>query len=157
MQIMKIIAAGVLLVMMMVVVACGSAPAPTTEPTQLSPTAENAPVQQTAEPTAPATSEAAVDLTPVIPAAYPGPFVQYVAPDPYPAPVEGEQIEWTEVEAMLISGQVAEVFQRLSLPVVITLKDGRILLVESPAKDEIFKLLDQCGEKCNDVRRLSDY
>lgn len=146
----KMILGGMILIMILLA-ACGSAQTPTQEPTamiQPSPTIESAPVQPTVEPTTPVVSE---------PAAYPAPVVQYVPLDPYPSPIEGEQIEWSEVETILNSGQVAEVFQRYSLPIVITLKDGRIILVVSPAKDDIFKLLDQCGQKCNDIRRLSDY
>ena len=151
MQSARILAAGIAFVVTTVLAACSPAPTPTQAPTQIaqpSPTTEVAPVQEVVEPTAPAASE---------PAAYPAPVVQYVAYDPYPSPIEGEQVEWGEVETLLSSGQVAEVFQRFSLPVVITLKDGRIILVESPAKDEIFKLLDQCGAKCNVIRRLSEY
>jgi hypothetical protein len=144
--------AGIILILMIVLAGCSSAQTatPTQEPTpaaQPSPTVESAPGLDPAEPTAPVVSAQA---------AYPAPAIQYVAYDPYPAPIEGEQIEWSQVQALLISGQVAEVFQRFSLPIVITMKDGRIILVESPAKDEIFKLLDQCGEQCNDIRRLSE-
>jgi len=147
-----ILAAGIILILMIVLAGCSSAQTatPTQEPTpaaQPSLTVESAPLLDPAEPTAPAVSA---------PAAYPAPAIQYVAYDPYPAPIEGEQVEWSQVQALLISGQVAEVFQRFSLPIVITMKDGRIILVESPAKDEIFKLLDQCGEPCNDIRRLSE-
>lgn len=147
-----ILAAGIILILMTLLAGCSSAPTATpaqiSSPTsQPSPTVESAPAQEPAEPTAPAASA---------PAAYPAPAIQYVAYDPYPAPIEGEQIEWSDVDALLKSGQVAEVFQRFSLPIVITMKDGRIILVVSPAKDEIFKLLDQCGAQCNDIRRLSE-
>jgi hypothetical protein len=147
-----LLAAGIILILVVIVAGCSSAPTatPSQEPSptaQPTPTPESAPVQQPAEPTSPAVSA---------PAAYPAPAIQYVAYDPYPAPIEGEQIEWSKVEALLNGGQVAEVFQRFSLPVVITMKDGQIILVVSPAKDEIFKLLDQCGQPCNEIRRLSE-
>ncbi len=152
MQNRTILTAGIFLILMAILAGCSSAPtatpvqepAPTTQP---SPPVDSSPEQEPVQPTAPAESA---------PAAYPAPAIQYVTYDPYPAPIEGEQIEWSEVDALLKGGQVAEVFQRFSLPVVITLKDGRIILVVSPAKDEIFKLLDQCGAQCNDIRRLSE-
>ena len=149
MQNQKVFFGGMILVM--ILLAACSTQTPTQEPTptmQPSPTTASAPLQPTAEATAPVVADTA---------AYPAPVVQYVPLDPYPSPIEGEQIEWSEVEALLNSGQVAEVFQRYSLPVVITLKDGRIILVVSPAKDDIFMLLDKCGEKCNGIRRLSNY
>ncbi len=129
--------------------ACRSSSPPTQEPvvTIPSPTEEIQVSSPTAEP--PAVQEASP--------AYPAPTVEHVPYNPYPAPIEGENMEWSKIPELLASGNVSEVRQLPTLEIIITLKDGRFVLTTAPAKDEIFTLLDQCGEKCNSIRRLSEW
>ena len=137
--------------------ACQTAPAPTQEPV-----ATNAgPVAPTSEPKPTAPSAPQATQPPATPGVtgsnpYPGPTVEIVQYNPYPAPVQGEEIAWSQVQALIESGEIAEVFQAYSLQITFTAKDGKLYFTVAPAKDEIFKLLDQCGEKCYEIRRKSE-
>lgn len=129
--------------------ACRSASTPTQEPV-----ATNPPPTEAVQALSPTTeSPATQEPSP----AYPAPTVEIVQYDPYPAPLEGETVEWSKIPDLLASGNVSEVRQLATLVIVITLKDGKVVLTTAPAKDEIFTLLDQCGEKCNSIRRLSEW
>jgi hypothetical protein len=136
---------------LMILAACQSQPTPTLAPTEVSQPEDN--------PTSlPVETEAASIRTPAaVNNPYPGPAIQYVPYDPYPAPGQGEQIEWARVAEILSTGNVAEVFQDYSLQVTITMKDGSGYTVTEPAKDEIFKLLDECGDACIEVKRISEW
>lgn len=129
--------------------ACRSSSTPTQEPVATNPSPTEA--VQALNPTteSPATQEPG--------AAYPAPTIEIVRYEPYPAPLEGETVEWSKIPDLLASGNVSEVRQLATLVIVVTLKDGKIVLTTAPTKDEIFTLLDQCGEKCNSIRRLSEW
>lgn len=152
------LAAMVLMILVLSISACSRAAEPTPESTMTAlpePTAANTP---TSPPTAaPQETEQPVETISSGGSAYPAPMIEYVPYNPYPDPIEGEKIEWSQLEALLQNEQISEVFQQYTLLVVITLDDGRIILVDAPVKDEIFKLLDACGERCNNIRRLSEF
>lgn len=148
----------VLLLLIVSLTACSPAPAPTTEPIATEPpepTAASTPTSLSEE-AQPATEqpEEAVSSGGN---AYPAPNIEYVPYNPYPDPIEGEEIEWSQVGTLLQNEQISEVLQLYSLQIVITLEDGRTFLATAPAKDEIFKLLDECGNRCNRIRRLSEF
>jgi hypothetical protein len=134
-----------------ILAACQPQPTPTTAPTVVS-QPEDTPISQPVETQAVTTLEPVVVNNP-----YPGPAIEYVPYDPYPAPAQGEQIDWAKVPEILTSGNVAEVFQAYSLQVTIKMKDGSGYVVTEPAKNEIFNLLDQCGETCSGVKRISEW
>jgi hypothetical protein len=144
----------VISIIMIILTACGSSATPTQEPVATNPPPIDTP--QAAAPTAApqSTEETASDSAQ---AAYPAPTIEYVDYNPYPAPVEGEMLDWVKIPEILASGNVSEVFQQATLLVVITMKDGSTAATNAPAKDEIFKLLDQCGEKCNGIRRVTEW
>ena len=137
--------------------ACQTASAPPQEPA-----ATNAePVGPTSKPKPTETSAPQATQMPATPGVtgsnpYPGPTVEVVQYNPYPAPVQGEEIAWSQVQALIESGEIAEVFQAYSLQITFTAKDGNLYFTVAPAKGEIFKLLDQCGEKCYEIRRKSE-
>jgi hypothetical protein len=88
---------------------------------------------------------------------YPALQVPLVSNDPYAAPVEGATtITWEESKTLILSGQVVEVAQRHSLDVTLILKDGRIVTTIEPEIDAVFILLDECGENCKDVIRVTE-
>jgi len=138
--------------------ACSPAPAPTEAPTQVSqpqPTQAVPPTEAVVSTAAPTSANSNQNPDP-----YPAPAVavEYITTiDPYPAPPSGEKIEWSEVAALLAAGQVADVFQSHTLLVILNMKDGTSYVATEPAKDEIFKLLDQCGEACLQVKRVSEF
>ena len=146
-----------LMILVITLSACSRASSPTPEPTQVDmpePTLVSSPT--TPPTTEPLATEQPAETVPAAISAYPAPTVQYIY-NPYPDPIEGDMIEWSQVETLLQNEQISEVLQQYTLQVVITLEDGRILLVVEPAKDEIFKLLDACGDRCNKIRRLSEF
>ena len=139
-----------------ILASCSPAPAPTVEPTQVSqPQPTQADLPTKAVVATEALTAAAANNNP-----YPAPAVkiEYLTTiDPYPAPPSGEKIEWSDVAALLAAGQVADVFQSHTLLVVINMRDGTSKITTEPAKDEIFKLLDKCGEGCLQVKRVSEF
>jgi hypothetical protein len=146
-----------LLVLISILAACQAAPTPTPEPTATvaapaAPT-ENIKPTETLAPqnTQPPPTEALVSANP-----YPGPTVEIVQYNPYPEPVKGDEIDWSEVPALVASGEITEVFQAYSLQITFTAQDGKQYYTQAPAKNEIFMLLDQCGEKCYSIRRISE-
>jgi hypothetical protein len=146
-----------LLVSALVFTACQVAPTPTPEPT---PTTA-APIAPTDEPKPTETAAPQVTQPPATPGLvsdnpYPGPAVEIVEYNPYPAPVQGEEIAWSDVPGLIESGNITEVFQAYSLQITFTAQDGKLYYTQAPARDEIFNLLDQCGEKCNQIRRISE-
>jgi hypothetical protein len=143
-----------MVVIVLILAACGSSPTPTQEPVATNPPPTDIP--QASLPTAvPQNTEESTSVS--ASAAYPAPTVEIVGYNPYPAPIEGKMLEWAQIPELLASGNVSEVFQQASLVVVITMKDGSTQATNAPAKDEIFNLLDQCGEKCNTIRRVSEW
>lgn len=98
---------------------------------------------------------------------YPAPAVEEVYPppqqplpvyNPYPGPSEGETnyVEWSQAEAAVMNGDVAEVYQAHTMHVTLVLKDGSVLLAKEPQIDTIFQVLDQCGDPCKDVARATE-
>ncbi len=71
----------------------------------------------------------------------------------YPAPGSGgtDTISWDEAKSILLNGEVAEIVQLHSLEVKLTLKNGSMLSTTEPAIDDVFKVIDECGEKCADI------
>ena len=152
----KLLAVLALVILVLSISACSRAPEPTPEPTNTQlpePTADNIPTLPATA--APQATEPPVEPAPPEGTAYPAPTA-HIFYNPYPDPIVGDAIEWSQVEALLQNESISEVFQQYTLRVVITLEDGRIFLVDEPAKDDIFKLLDACGERCNKIRRVSE-
>jgi hypothetical protein len=72
----------------------------------------------------------------------------FAAPNTPPAPA---RISWDEAKALILGGQVRAVAQSHSLEVALTLKDGRQLITTEPEIDAIFRVIEECGEKCADI------
>jgi hypothetical protein len=64
---------------------------------------------------------------------------------------ETSRIEWEEARELILSGQVEQVVQLHSLEVRLTLKDGRELVTTEPNIDDVFGVVDECGEPCDDI------
>jgi len=58
------------------------------------------------------------------------------------------RIPWDEARALLLAGQVRFIAQSHSLNVQMTLADGRVLTTVEPRIDEIFRVIEECGEPC---------
>lgn len=92
--------------------------------------------------------------------AYPEPEQPYPPPElvlpvynPYPGPSEGESnyIDWSQAEALILSGEVSEVYQTNTLHITLVLTDGNIALSVEPEIDQVFDLVERCGDLCKDV------
>jgi hypothetical protein len=86
---------------------------------------------------------------------YPAPAVtEDMGGSVYPAPGSSEvkTVSWDEAKSIILNGEVAEVFQLHSLEVKLTLKDGSKLSTTEPAIDDVFKVIEECGEKCADIK-----
>jgi len=98
--------------------------------------------------------------TPSLEEPYPYPYPEpLVLPSPttgaYPEPSEEvpgrEQIGWEEAKNLILNGEVTEVFQLHSLEVILTLEDGTQVVTIEPSIDDVFDVLEECGEVCDDV------
>jgi inhibitor of cysteine peptidase len=64
---------------------------------------------------------------------------------------EASRIEWEEARELIMSGQVEQVVQLHSLEVRLYLEDGRELVTTEPNIDDVFDVVDECGEPCADI------
>jgi hypothetical protein len=73
--------------------------------------------------------------------------------NPYPAHegAGGNQVSWEEAQAIILEGQVEQIFQFHDLTVIMTLKDGTQIETIEPAIDEVLRIIDRCGDKCADI------
>lgn len=142
----------------LILVACQPpAPSPTPEPQQVQPTVtpstpltplpvetENNPAQEVTPP------PVSTDI------GYPAPVTTTSPSTPasgvgsgYPEPEES--ISWVEARELILTGQVTQVTQLHSLKVILVLEDGRTVETFEPAIDDVFMVIEECGEQCNDI------
>ncbi|HZD57207.1 MAG TPA: hypothetical protein VE136_10815 [Anaerolineales bacterium] len=136
-----------LLVSILLLAACQSAtPAPTSQPAF--PTQEPQP---------------GVESYPAPPLnqgqAYPAPQTQAPSGEsgyPVPRVDEAAVITWQEARDLILEGRVSQVTQLHDLTVTLDLKDGSTVKTTEPAIDEVFKVIDQCGDPCSDIIRATE-
>ena len=88
--------------------------------------------------------------------AYPGPdVIPTEMPDAgsalYPVYVDGDMVSWEQAVAMILNGEVTQVFQTHDLQVTISLKDGRSLTTTEPAIDDVMQVIETCGAPCQNI------
>lgn len=91
----------------------------------------------------------------VSPYPYPPPLPTILPTPASPYPIEGaeaEEVAWEDAKAMLLDGEVEAVFLFHNLTASMTLKDGRRVKTVQPAADEVLHVIQECGEKCADIR-----
>jgi hypothetical protein len=132
-------------------------PAATDTGTEVPPATE-APAAETEAPAVPEATpvEANATSAPAGEQPYPaqGAEVEAAAPvetsPPYPAPGQAETIDWAQAEEIILSGNVIQIQQATaSLKVTLVLNDGRTLETTEPALDEVIRVIERCGSKCN--------
>ena len=64
-------------------------------------------------------------------------------PTPYP-----DEIAWEQVADLLATGEVDTVFQNHARDVTFQMKDGSQITTVEPGLDDIFRLVDECGDPC---------
>lgn len=154
----------VTLVLGALLVSCAPQPATTPTPTPASypspaqvESASPAPVQsEAASPTPTQGKSASPPPTRVVPAYVP-PGQEATLVDIYPGPGQGptQTISWDEAVALIQDGRVAKVTQAQTLQVTLALKDGTVAQTTEPALDEVFKVIDACGDPCKDIERVN--
>ncbi|MGD9094247.1 MAG: hypothetical protein PVF74_15470 [Anaerolineales bacterium] len=73
--------------------------------------------------------------------------------NPYPGPSEGVNVwtAWEDAVVVINSGEVIEVYQAETLHVTLVLGSGTIILAKEPEIDEVFRIIEECGEPCSGV------
>jgi hypothetical protein len=107
------------------------------------------PLDSGAYPDAAATALAAAAL------AYPSPVAQSLTAQSEPVLPElkdGAEVQWSQAEKIVFSGQVVSIGQTHDLNVTITLEDGRTFKTVEPEIDDILKLVQACGDLCKDIK-----
>ena len=69
----------------------------------------------------------------------------------YPAPGEAEMISWEEAQSLILEGQVTQVTQLHNLSVYLKLQDGSTVQTIEPNIDDVFDVIEQCGDPCADI------
>lgn len=129
-------------------------PASTQQPTPTSeaegyPPPQNQPLSEGVYPYPPAQS-------PAVQPGYPAPQDPQSVPGIFqPEQDEQDFIPWEQSKLLILNGQVESIAQFHDLTVVLTLKDGRTILTKEPAIDDVFKLIEQCGQQCADIVQIT--
>jgi hypothetical protein len=63
----------------------------------------------------------------------------------------GESIPWDEARELILAGEVQQVTQLHSLKVTLIMKDGRQLVTMEPEIDDVFDVVNACGDPCADM------
>lgn len=69
----------------------------------------------------------------------------------YPAPGEGQMISWEEAQTLILEGHVTQVTQLHNLSVYLTLEDGTTVQTIEPNIDDVFDVIEQCGDPCANI------
>ena len=90
--------------------------------------------------------------------AYPPPVIVQPVYNPYPGPSDGVSnfLDWSQAEALILKGDVSEVYQTHTLNVTLVLIDGKIFLTVEPEIDEVFKVVERCGDLCKSVIQTTE-
>ena len=89
---------------------------------------------------------------------YPAPAQDIPVYNPYPGPSEGvvNYLEWAKVEELILGGKVSKVYHAQSMHVTLVLKDGSVAIAIEPALDEVFKVIERCGQACSDIEQTKE-
>lgn len=140
------------LVVAVLLSACqSSTPIPVTEPEDVSSPTESIEFPEEQGGTEVPTLQAEAYPEPEQP--YPPPVLLVPVYNPYPGPSEGDNnyVDWTEAEALVLRGEVSEAYQAHTLHVTLVLIDGNVVLTIEPEIDELFNVVERCGDLCSEI------
>jgi len=92
--------------------------------------------------------------------AYPAPQVgdSYPQPqvvDPYPdAELKQEdalEIEWGDAEDIIMNGAISQITQTHDGVLILKTREGVVFVTQQPEVDEVFKVIERCGDLCADI------
>lgn len=129
--------------------ACQPAPpTPTAEPAAATetPAEESYPYPVQPQTTAPSGEES-------YPAPQEQPVEVFSGESAYPVPGSEQAtiVSWEEAQTLIQEGQVAQVTQLHNLTVFLTLEDGSMVQTIEPNIDDVFDVIEQCGDACADI------
>jgi hypothetical protein len=84
------------------------------------------------------------------------PYPGSVQPNMFPNYMDGDTLSWTDAAVVINSGAISKVVQTQSLQVTLLLKDGRKLITQEPALDDIAKAIQACGDLCKDIEIVNE-
>jgi len=89
---------------------------------------------------------------------YPAPGQALPGYNPYPGPSEGvnNYLDWATVEELILGGKVSKVYHAQSMHITLVLKDSSVGVTIEPALDEVFKLIERCGQACSDIEQIKE-
>lgn len=64
---------------------------------------------------------------------------------------ESTTVSWDEARSIILNGDVVSVAQTHSLEVTIQLADGSTIVTQEPAIDDVFAVIEECGEPCANI------
>lgn len=70
----------------------------------------------------------------------------------YPDPQSGDEVMWTQAEAMILNGEVVKITRSGERQITIDLKDGRSLIVNGPTEETVQQLIETCGDLCKSIQ-----
>lgn len=66
------------------------------------------------------------------------------------------EISWPEAVELINQGEVWQVAQTHSLEVTLYLDDGRTVLAMEPNIDEVFAVIERCGDPCSEIIMMTE-
>jgi hypothetical protein len=66
------------------------------------------------------------------------------------------RLPWTEAEELILNGDVQRVVQTHDRDVTLYLVDGRVVQTVEPEIDDVFRVIERCGELCSEVERITE-
>ena len=120
-------------------------------------TACNSTPASTEQPTVPANPTQGVIATsyPEPGQAYPepatSPTAQSQSASLYPGPKSGDTIAWDQATALMFNQEVTSLAET-GTKLVLNLKDGRSLSTNEPSSGALQTFLQNCGERCKDIK-----
>ncbi len=69
----------------------------------------------------------------------------------YPGPKSGETISWDQATALILNQEVVSLSET-GTKIVLNLKDGRSLTTNEPTSGAYRSVLQNCGDRCKDVK-----
>jgi hypothetical protein len=67
-----------------------------------------------------------------------------------------QETTWEQAKEMILAGKVRTITQFHDLKVILDLKDGSQLTITEPAIDEVFRVVEQCGAKCENMGLITE-
>jgi hypothetical protein len=57
---------------------------------------------------------------------------------------------------MILDGQVAKIYHAPTGHITLELKDGTLALALEPTPDDVFKVIERCGQACSDIEQVNE-